>query len=54
LDLWPWDTAAGRLILEEAGGKVTQFDGSPYSIYDKQILATNGKIDGEMIKVLKK
>ncbi len=54
LDLWPWDTAAGSLILEEAGGRVTQFDGSPYRINDKQILASNGKIHREMMKVLKK
>lgn len=53
LDLWPWDTAAGRLILEEAGGQVTRFDGAPYTIYDKQILASNGKIHKSMIDVLK-
>lgn len=52
LDLWPWDTAAATLILEEAGGKVTQFDGTPFSIYGREILASNGRIHQEMSKVL--
>jgi len=52
LDLQPWDTAAGLVILEEAGGQVTDFKGEPYSVYKKQILASNGKIHGEMIRVL--
>lgn len=52
LKLHPWDTAAGILIVKQAGGKVTDFDGQKYSIYDKYILATNGKIHGQMKKVL--
>ncbi|MCX7767252.1 MAG: inositol monophosphatase, partial [Candidatus Sumerlaeia bacterium] len=48
----PWDTAAGYLIVEEAGGKVTDFRGNPYSIYEKQILATNGKIHNAMLTIL--
>jgi len=52
LNLHPWDSAAGALIVREAGGTVTRFDGSPYSHYDKQILATNGKIHAEMRQVL--
>ncbi len=43
-DLHPWDTAAGILILVEAGGKVTGMDGKPFSIYDDNILATNGSL----------
>jgi len=54
LDLHPWDTAAGKVILEEAGGRVTDFKGSPFSPYIKQILASNGKIHHEMIAVLEK
>ena len=50
--LHPWDTAAGSLIVEEAGGKLTDFKGSPYSHYDKQILVSNGSIHGEMLKVI--
>ena len=50
-----WDVAAGYLILNEAGGKLTDFKGNDYSIYGKQILATNGRnIHNEMMEVLKK
>jgi len=52
LELFPWDTAAGILILEEAGGKVSTFDGSKFSIFDKEIAASNGKIHKELLKVL--
>jgi len=52
MDLHPWDTAAGLVILEEAGGRVSDFGGHPFSIYGKQIIASNGKIHDEMIAVL--
>ena len=42
--LSPWDTAAGMLLVSEAGGKVTTYDGGKYSPYDKTILASNDKI----------
>jgi len=45
----PWDSAAGILLVEEAGGKVSRMDGKPYNIYDKQILATNNLIHDEVI-----
>ena len=54
VSLNPWDVAAGYLILKEAGGKLTDFTGNKYSIYNKQILATNGKIHDEMLEVLAK
>lgn len=55
VNLNAWDVAAGYLILLEAGGKVTNFKDEPYSIYNKQILATNGReLHNEMIDVLKK
>lgn len=54
LDLHPWDTAAGRVIVEEAGGCVTDFKGNPFSVYGKEILASNGKIHEEMMAVLAK
>ena len=41
-NLNPWDTAAGVLILEEAGGKVTRFDGSPFELNSRETLASNG------------
>ena len=53
LKLHAWDTAAGSLILQEAGGKVTDFSGNPYSIYDSEILATNRKIHEEMSHLIK-
>lgn len=50
--LEPWDSAAGYLIVEEAGGRVTDFTGQKYSVYQHKILATNGKIHGEMLEVI--
>lgn len=48
--LQAWDSAAGFLIVEEAGGKVTDFTGTYYSPYQPQIVATNGKIHEELLK----
>lgn len=48
--LQAWDSAAGFLMVEEAGGKVTDFKGQPYSPYQDQIAATNGKIHDDMLK----
>jgi myo-inositol-1(or 4)-monophosphatase len=42
--LSPWDIAAGVIVLQEAGGKVTAYDGSFLDIYSGRILATNGQI----------
>ncbi len=54
IGLKPWDTAAGVLIVEEAGGKVTDYSGNKFSIYGKEIVATNSLIHNELIeKVLK-
>jgi myo-inositol-1(or 4)-monophosphatase len=47
--LQAWDSAAGFLIVEEAGGKVTDFKGAHYSPYQPSILATNGKIHADML-----
>lgn len=54
LDLKPWDTAAGWLIVKEAGGEVTTFSGREYSHYSKEILASNGKIHRRMSEILTK
>jgi myo-inositol-1(or 4)-monophosphatase len=51
--LQPWDMAAGMLLVEEAGGKVTGFNGEPIDIFTKKLLATNGKIHEELIEQLK-
>ena len=50
----PWDMAAGALIVEEAGGKVTDFEGKPWSIRSKDILASNGKIHNQLLEILHK
>ena len=50
--LQAWDSAAGYLMVEEAGGKVTDFKGEKYSPYQPHILATNSKIHEEMLNVL--
>lgn len=52
LFLKPWDMAAGKLIILEAGGKVSSFDGSPFDLYGTEILASNGAIHSQMIEVL--
>ncbi|MBI1909296.1 MAG: inositol monophosphatase [Deltaproteobacteria bacterium] len=51
--LWPWDVAAGTLLLKEAGGEVTGFEGGLFDLQAKEILASNGRIHQEMVKVLK-
>ena len=52
LNLSPWDTAAGALIVTEAGGRVTDFGGNKFSNYERQVLASNGLIHDRMIEVL--
>ena len=47
-----WDMAAGSLILEEAGGKVTDLKGGKFSIYDGRLVASNGLIHNEMLELL--
>ena len=49
----PWDVAAGVLMISEAGGRVTGYDGSPLSIYKPPICASNGLIHDEMLAVLR-
>jgi myo-inositol-1(or 4)-monophosphatase len=43
-NLNPWDTAAGVLIVEEAGGQVSRFDGSPFELNSHETIASNGLI----------
>jgi myo-inositol-1(or 4)-monophosphatase len=52
LKLNPWDCAAGYLMVREAGGAVTNFIGRPGSIYDREVIASNGLIHEEMKQVL--
>ena len=50
--LHPWDICAGKLIVEEAGGLVTDFHGNKTNIYTKRILSTNRKIHKQLIEVM--
>lgn len=52
-NLNPWDTSAGYLLVEEAGGTLTHFDGSPFTLDSREVLATNGLIFGEMKAMFK-
>jgi len=54
LKLNSWDVAAGFLIMQEAGGQVTKLDGNPLSVYDREILASNGLVHQEMVDILGK
>lgn len=53
LYLKPWDVAAGSLIIKEAGGVITDFEGKAFNIYGNETLASNGLIHREMVEVLK-
>ncbi|MCE5305420.1 MAG: inositol monophosphatase family protein [Chloroherpetonaceae bacterium] len=52
MELRPWDVAAGVIIVQEAGGIVSQFDNSPFNLGDETILATNGLIHSEVSNFL--
>jgi len=51
-NLQPWDIAAGTVLVREAGGVVTQMDGSPLDLMRPQILASNGRLHEVMMGVL--
>jgi myo-inositol-1(or 4)-monophosphatase len=51
--LQPWDWASGWLLVEEAGGTVTTMHGSPWSLQEKNMLASNGLIHDEMLNVFR-
>jgi myo-inositol-1(or 4)-monophosphatase len=52
MKLNPWDTAAGSLMVAEAGGRMSDFKGGPFSIYGVELVASNGCIHQEMVEVL--
>jgi myo-inositol-1(or 4)-monophosphatase len=54
LRLQPWDSAAGALLVEEAGGRVTDWRAGEWNPWSDRLLASNGHIHGEMIQVLVK
>lgn len=51
-DVWPWDIAAGMLLVEEAGGCVTNFHGAPVILDQGRIIASNGHIHRELVHIL--
>jgi myo-inositol-1(or 4)-monophosphatase len=53
LKLSPWDVAAGSLMVTEAEGTVTDFEGRDFTLSSPKILASNGRIHQEMVEVLK-
>jgi myo-inositol-1(or 4)-monophosphatase len=52
LELGPWDMAAGALIVQEAGGAVTQMTGDPFDPYAGNMLASNGYLHADMLALL--
>lgn len=52
LKLEPWDMAAGALIVQETGGRISDFENREFSIFSSEILATNGLIHLQMVEVL--
>jgi len=50
--LHPWDVAAGALIVEEAGGRVTNLEGGRYSSREGSVIATNGRIHDAMVATI--
>lgn len=52
-NLSSWDICAGALLVSEAGGKVTDYEGEPFSLNGREILATNGKIHKEMRRIIR-
>jgi myo-inositol-1(or 4)-monophosphatase len=52
LDIHAWDFAAGALLVEEAGGRVSDFRGRPLDPHGRQVLATNGRIHDEVVAVI--
>jgi myo-inositol-1(or 4)-monophosphatase len=54
IDLKPWDVAAGILIVQEAGGEVTNVKGERFDFDDKSIVASNGKVHNQLLSKLEK
>lgn len=49
----PWDLAAGALLVEEAGGRLSHVSGSPFHVDCRDVLATNGRVHEEMVRLLR-
>jgi myo-inositol-1(or 4)-monophosphatase len=53
MKLYPWDMAAGCLLITEAGGKLTDFQGRPHTLSSVETLASNVLIHDQMLEVMK-
>jgi myo-inositol-1(or 4)-monophosphatase len=51
-NLNPWDTAAGALLVEEAGGKITDITGGPWRLDSRETLATNGLVHADFVRLM--
>lgn len=51
--LAPWDTAAGSLIIEEAGGRLSSLSGGVFDIYEPEVVASNGLVHVEMLEIIR-
>ena len=51
LSLSPWDVAAGALIIEEAGGRITTLTGEPWSIHSKAYVTSNGLLHYQLLRI---
>lgn len=54
VSLSPWDMAAGVLLVQEAGGRFTDFHGKTSSVYGKPVLATNGLVHDSLVEILER
>ena len=54
INLNPWDVCAGRLLVEEASGRVTDYRGEPNDIHDREVLATNGAVHEDMMRLIER
>lgn len=52
--LRPWDTAAGALLVTEAGGRITNFENEALDIYTKKVVASNGRVHDAMLNLLRR
>eukprot|EP00957_Ditylum_brightwellii_P191368 14570594-Ditylum_brightwellii.AAC.1 len=52
-DLSSWDLCAGALLIKEAGGLVTDLDGSPYVLETRNMLCSNGRVHDEILDILR-
>ncbi len=50
-NLKPWDTAAGLLLVREAGGRITTFSGGPYGIFSPNLVASNGVLHEQLLQL---